>query len=213
MAQSNAEGQAPLTTQQIAEVGRMNRVADAINLGQRIVDLEEAANPEVTPLAAGEDRITNTTTETLFANYYEIDTDKLVAGAQFEIESMILLPSTNGTNTVQAMLYLGGVSGGLDLGEIAAFDPADDDVMLLRGVLTFLDVSNLAAAVVCFNGTGQKETGGSNTAADVVIVGETVDISSDSTIGVAITWSVANAANQADQRLLRVKRNIPTASA
>lgn len=153
------------------------------------------------PAAAG-DRITNTDAATDFAAEYDIS--GAAAGDMYRIRAMVKLPSTNSTDTFALALSVGGID---DVGELAAYDAANDDVLTVEADVFVHAVG--ASGAISAAGRIVKDTGGTVTHTAFNVCAESVDFTAETVVIKLIgTWSAASASDQADLRVFRVERHL-----
>jgi predicted RecA/RadA family phage recombinase len=145
----------------------------------------------------------NSTTETLLDKNFSIPAGTLKAGDILKIRACGIATATNSTDTLTAVLYLGGLAG-IALATTGAVDVANNDVF-------FFDVTvvvRTAGASGTLVATGVQALGvpGTVTAKPFLLGSTTVDTTAALVVGVGADWSVANSGNSCRLDVLTVEK-------
>jgi hypothetical protein len=145
--------------------------------------------------------ITNTVTETAFDNSnFTLDANLLKVGDQIEIEGSINFPSTNATDTATVKVYIGSTV----IATSAVVDVANGDTCEFRASLTIRTIG--AGGTVVAEGFIVLGVPGTAVPKYFTLASTAIDTTATQLIKDTITWSVANAGNQARQDTFRVRR-------
>lgn len=135
--------------------------------------------------------LTNTITETVFSNgSYSIPANFLQAGDILHVRAQGIATATNATDTLNAKLYLGGLTG-TNIVATGALDVANGDEFLIDAYIEFRTIG--ASGTFIANGTDVIGTPGTATAKPFLLGSTAVDTTAAQAIAVSGTWSVANA--------------------
>jgi hypothetical protein len=183
----------------------------------RIIGLDEAnrliaggnLNRGVAPLVvytntAASTAISNTTAQTLFDTQYSIPANSLRAGQRIKIKYQGIATATNSTDTLAIGLYIGGLSG-IALLAHAATDVANNNVFSGEYELIVRTVGASGTIVGCGTGKSVPAAEGTATYKDDILASTAIDTTAAQVIGVAATWSVANAGNSVRLDVLSVE--------
>lgn len=148
--------------------------------------------------------ITNTSTETLFSRSYTLPGNLLQPGSVLKIRAQGIATATNATDTLNARLYIGGLSGIL-LAATGAVDVANNDIFFID----FDVVVRTIGATGTIVGAGMTAIGAAGTATmrPAFLASTTIDTTVSRVIGVSATWSAINAGNSCRLDYLSVDMN------
>jgi hypothetical protein len=162
--------------------------------------LAKGAASYLANITADSTTVTNTVAETTFSNGTAIvRKNTLAVGDQIRIRGQVAYPSTNATDTAQIKVYLGATV----LLDTGALDVANNDITTFDITVEVRAIGAVGAIVDWGNYT--HGTPATATQRAFVLASTAVDTTADQTIAAKITWSVANAANQAILRQLTVE--------
>lgn len=136
--------------------------------------------------------VTNTASETLFSRNYTLPGNMLQVGSIIRVRAQGIATATNGTDTLNAKLYIGGLAGTL-LAATGAVDVANNDIFFIDFEVAIRTIGATGTMV----GAGLTAIGaaGTATARPAFLASTTIDTTASKVIGVSATWSVANAGN------------------
>ncbi len=138
--------------------------------------------------------VTNIAAETDCSLTYSIPANTIVAGTSVRIRAAIRNPSTNGTDTFQAKLYIGTTA----IHTTAAVDLANDDIILIEGRLVGRAAAGASASCAYMGQSLNKTTGAASCAvANFATNGALV-------VKVAILHGAQSASNQSILEILEV---------
>jgi len=136
--------------------------------------------------------ITNTVSETTFSNgTFVIPKNSVNVGDVIRFSGQVAFPSTNSTDTATLKLYLGATQ----LFTTGALDVANGDVITFEGRIVIRTVG--ATGTYIAYGTYNIGVPGTATSRAWALAETVGDFTADQTVAAKLTWSVANAANQA----------------
>lgn len=160
-----------------------------------------SANGKLYSQVAAATAHSNTTTEALFDKSISIAANTLRAGDILKIRAQGIATSTNSTDTLTAVLYLGGLSG-IALATTGAVDVANDDIFAFDYDVVIRTAGDSGTMV----GTGYVSLGASGTvtAKAVYKASTSIDTTAAQVVGVGADWSVASASNSARLDILNV---------
>lgn len=133
--------------------------------------------------------VTNSSAETIVGTY-TIPVGTLTQGRVIEFAAGIIATATNGTDTFQARVRLGGIGGSI-IADTTAIDLANNDVGVLMGQI----VIRQDGALGKFSAVAQSLL--KNTANPTLVQETAIDTTAAITLVLTITESVANAGNVA----------------
>lgn len=146
--------------------------------------------------------VSNTTTETLFDQYYTLPANALRAGDVMVIRAQAIATATNSTDTLTLKLYIGGLAG-TAIANTGAVDVANNDVGEIVATLVFRTVG--ASGTFVATGYTSLGVGGTVTAKAFLLASTAIDTTASKVIGVGATWSVANPGNSCRLDILEVE--------
>jgi hypothetical protein len=136
--------------------------------------------------------VTNTTAETTFSNgTVTVPANSLKVGDRLRVRQLVVFPATNATDTARIRMYLGATS----LLDTGAVDVANGDNALLEVNLTIRTVG--AGGTYVASGTWTLGTPGTSTLRSGFVNSTAIDTTVANAFTTTVTWSVANAGNQA----------------
>lgn len=145
--------------------------------------------------------IANTTTETLCDKNFQIPANTLRAGDVLRVRAQGIATLTNSTDTLAAKLYLGGLLGTL-ICTCPALDVANNDIFYIDAEIVIR--TDGATGTLVATGTVQIGPQASATVKAFSLPSTVIDTTAAQTVGVSLTWSVANAGDSARLDVLDV---------
>jgi hypothetical protein len=149
--------------------------------------------------------VSNTTTETAFDVKYSLPANIVRAGSVLRIKFQGIASATNGTDTLQIKLYIGGTSGtALLVG--TATDVADNAIFAGWADVVFRTVGSSGTFVSVGAHTDVPAASGTATMGITEIKGSTaIDTTAARDIVVSATWSAASASDSCRLDILTVE--------
>lgn len=139
------------------------------------------------------DTVTNTTSETAFAQTLGLKAGTLKVGDRFAVRAVVKTPTTNSTNTLVLKLKVADIT----IAETAAIDVADGDELVLDGWFTVVAVG--AGSIAAISGGGVGYLDGATAVSKVRALGRTssanFSTATDEVISVTATWSATSTSN------------------
>jgi hypothetical protein len=138
--------------------------------------------------------VTATASETLFDTFFTIPANSLRAGSVIQIHYQGIATLTNGTDTLQTKLYLGGLTGtALQTG--TATDVANNNIFAGDAFLVIRTIGASGTFVASGSFTAVPAASGTATRVEVITGSTALDTTAAIVIGVSATWSTNNAGN------------------
>lgn len=176
--------------------------ATSVSYGQ-VFELATTWNM-VTPveLAAAADRVTNTASQTAFANTRTIPLPNLGLNDRIEWDAAAYVVGITGTPTLDIEVQVFDGSAYQEIGSFTFASAAADDSVVLRG---FLDVVSTGSSGVLQGGfTAGADSNGAQAGAGFV-VRHTINTTANRALRVTAQWGAASASNQVDLRSLNYR--------
>jgi hypothetical protein len=175
----------------------------AISYGDGTV--AKAASVNLANNLADSATVTNTTAETTFSNgSVAVPANTLKAGDKLRITGLIVFPATNSTDTAAVNVKFGGAT----VLAIPALDVANNDAFYFDVTIT-VRTAGAAGTMVAVSRYSQGALG-TATMRTQAMASTALDTTAAQTASVTVTWSVANAGNQAILRVWNVEK-VPAA--
>lgn len=153
------------------------------------------------------DLVTNTVTETAFAQYLTIEAATLKKSCLLEFGGAVKNVQTNSTDTLTVKAYLGTdlTNAGALIFDSGALDVADNDICAFGGQFFVNTYAGASAGLLCGLGFGVPKSAGTAKFTTLGAVSAKIDLTARMYLYVMATWSVASASNKANLTALWAK--------